>query len=69
MLFCKTTTEDVQRSVSFSEENVNSMGMFKHSISDSVKEDNAENLSKAEEVRNPLKRLTSLFYVNKIQLV
>ncbi|XP_056603359.1 uncharacterized protein LOC130420212 [Triplophysa dalaica] len=49
MLFCKTTIEDVQRSVSFSEENVNSMGKFQHSISDSVKEDNAENLSKAEE--------------------
>ncbi|KAI7812634.1 hypothetical protein IRJ41_006057 [Triplophysa rosa] len=49
MLFCETTTEDVQRSVGFSEENVNSMGKFQHSISDSVKEDKAENLSKADE--------------------
>ncbi|KAA0717364.1 Transcription factor TFIIIB component B'' -like protein [Triplophysa tibetana] len=49
MLFCETTTEDIQRSVGFSEENVNSMGKFQHSISESVTEDNAENLSKDKE--------------------
>lgn len=56
MLFCGTTAEDVQRSVNFSEENVNSMGKMQHSISDSVKEDKAENLSKAaEDFSAPLK--------------
>lgn len=57
MLFCGTTTEDVQRSVCFSEDNVNSVEKIQQSISDLVKEDHAEILSEAAQVRNPFKHL------------